>query len=423
MHESILLSTRQSGQTLGSIVASARNIYVSACSSEIETVPEILREHRPLNARVTGVFSPMVNRRSYADAELGIRVRTVLLTKALKRDMALGLVDHCPWRYSMIDQWLCAPDRFDTALVMMSPPDAAGNCSLGVQTDFLPSFLHQVERVVGFINPHMPRTTGDAAVPYASLAAVVDHDAPLPTMVDRAADETAIAIARRIVELVPDNAAVQFGVGQIPSQVIAALSGHRGLSVHSGVVDDNILALEASGALDPDVPIVTGTAVGTKALYDAIDGNDRFSFRRVGHTHSHPVISGKPRFMAINSVLQADLLGQISSEFSGGKLVATPGGLPDFVRGALASEGGRSIVAVRARTGPGHSNGIVALLDRPSAATVSGNDADVLVTEFGTAELRGLTFDERAAAVIKVAAPEDRETLESQWSQMRSSFF
>ena len=417
------MSTGLSGQTLGSIVASARNIYVSACSSEIESVPEILREHRPVGANVTGVFSPMVNRRSYVDVELGIRVRTVLLTKALKRDMALGLVDHCPWRYSMVDQWICAPGRFDTALVMMSPPDAAGNCSLGVQTDFLPSFLHQVERVVGFINPQMPRTAGDTAVPYASLAAVVDHDAPLPTMVDRAADETAIRIARSIVELVPDHATVQFGIGQIPSQVIAALAGHRGLKVHSGVVDDNILVLEASGALDPGSPIVTGTVVGTRALYDAVDRNDRFSCRRVGYTHSHAVISGTPRFMAINSVLQADLLGQISSEFSGGKLVATPGGLPDFVRGALASEGGRSIVAVRARTGPGHSNGIVPLLDSPSAATVPGNDADVLITEFGVAELRGLTFDERAKAVIAIAAPEDREHLERQWSQLRSSFF
>ncbi len=417
------MSTGRSGQTLGSIVESARNIYVSACSAEIETMPEILREHRPQNAAITGVFSPMVNRRSYADAELNLRVRTFLLTKALKADMARGLVDHCPWRYSMIDQWLSAPGRFDTALVMMSPPDATGNCSLGVQTDFLPSFLHRVDRVVGFINPQMPRTTGDAAVPYAALSAVVDHDTPLPTMVDRAADETAIRIAHRIVELVPDHATVQFGIGQIPSQVIAALSGHRGLSVHSGVVDDNILALAASGALAPDAPIVTGTAVGTKALYDAIDGNDRFSFRSVAHTHSHAVISARPCFMAINSVLQADLLGQISSEFSGGRLVATPGGLPDFVRGALASDGGRSIVAVRARTGPGHSNGIVALLDTPSAATVAGSDADVLVTEFGTAQLRGLTFDERAAAVIQVAAPEDRENLEKQWSQMRSSFF
>ena len=406
---------------LSAIVSGARNIYVSACASEIETVPDLLRECRPQDATVTGVFSPMVNHRSYVDRELGLRVRSFLLTKALKRDLATGLVDHCPWRYGMINRWITAPGRFDTALVMMTPPDAAGNCSLGVQADFFPSFIDQVERVVGFINPNLPRTSGHATVPYRALACVVDHDAPIPTMAMRSPDAAAIEIARRVVELVPDGATVQFGIGQIPSQVIAALIGHRNLRVHSGVIDDNILPLAQSGALDPDFAIVTGTAVGTGELYAAIDGNDRFSFRSVSHTHDFNVIASTPKFMAINSALQADLFGQVSAEFSGGKIVATPGGLPDFVRGALASESGRSIVAVRARTGQAHAPGIVAALAAPSAVTVLASDVDVLVTEFGTAHLRGLSLDARAEAIMGIAPPEDQAGLARQWSAIRGA--
>lgn len=421
--EEAVLSVPAAKGQLGPILAGAKTIYVSACAAEIDEAPALFRAYRPQDATVAGIFSPMVNRQSYADADLGLRVRSFLLTRQLKRDLARGLVDHCPWRYGVIDRWLSAPGRFDTALVMMTPPDRQGNCSLGVQADFLPSFHHKVERIVGFINPQMPRTAGDTLIGYDTLAATVDYDVPLVAMAPKEPDETAVRIARSIVELVADNSTVQFGIGQIPSQVIAELGGHRGLKVHSGVVDDNILTLADSGALDPDAPIVTGTAVGTRALYDALSGNDRFAFRRVGYTHAHGAISGTPRFVAINSVLQADLFGQISSEYSGGKLVATPGGLPDFIRGAMDSDGGRSIVAVRARNSAGYSSGIVPLLDAPSSVTVSAVDADVLVTEFGVAQLRGLSLDKRAEAIMAIAAPEDRDHLAREWSRMRDGLF
>jgi acyl-CoA hydrolase len=364
-----------------------------------------------------------VNRRSYADPEAGLRARTFFLNKELKQHLASGLVEYCPWRYGVIDRWLAAPQRFDTALIMVSPPDEHGRCSLGVQADFLPSFLHRIERVIGFVNPHLPRTAGDTLVDYAALAAVVDYDVPLVSLRTREPDAAAVEIAKRITELVPDGATVQFGIGQIPSQVLARLGAHRHLRVHSGVIDDNILTLERSGALDRDVPIVTGTAVGTAQLYDVLDDAKRFSFRTVAHTHAYETIIRMKRFTAINSVLQADLLGQVSAEGSDGRLVASPGGLPDFVRGALDSQGGRSIVAVRARSIAGHPSGIVPLLGNSALVTTGAVDADVLVTEFGTAQIRHLSLDRRAQAIIAIAAPEDQEALTREWSRIRARFF
>jgi len=408
---------------LDAILSSAKSIYVSGAAAEIADALPLLRRHRPTDATVTGIFTPPLNRRSYADPDTGLRMRAFFLPGEVKRHIGLGLIDYCPWRYGAIHRWMIEPGRFDTALVMLSPPDANGKCGLGVQTDFLPRFHRRVERIVGFLNPNMPRTVGEGQIDYAELATVVDSDAPLNTLAQRNPDPAASRIAERIVALVPDGATVQVGIGQIPSQVLAKLVNHRGLRIHSGVIDDNVLALEDSGALDHDAPIVTGTAVGTSRIYEAVADNPRFSFRAVAYTHSYGTIITLKRFCAVNSVLQVDLFGQVSAESSNGKLVATPGGMPDFVRGALDSDGGQSIIAVRARNAGEVANGIVACLGQPGLATSGAVDADIVVTEFGVARIRDLPLDERVDALIGIAAPEDQARLADAWAAMRSTLF
>jgi acyl-CoA hydrolase len=414
-----MLNAAANNQNLGQIIASARNLYVSACAAEIPDLSNLLRQYRPRDATITGIFSPLVNRRSYVDPDMGLRVRTFFLTRQIREQLAGGLVEYCPWRYLTIDGWLKSPGRFDTALVMLSPPDRHGNCSLGVQADFLPSFLGRVDRIVGFINPEMPRTFGDTVVDSRALTCAVDCAGPLVQMRPKPPDAQAIAIAARIAELIQDDSTLQFGIGQIPSQVMARLAGHRGLRVHSGIIDDNILALEASGALEPGMAIVTGTAIGTAALYSALHESARFRFKTVAHTHSSTTIGQLRRFTAVNSVLQVDLLGQMTAETSGGPLVASPGGLPDFVRASMGSDSGQSVIAVRARGSAGHPGGIVPLLGGSRLVTLSPADADVIVTEFGSASVRYLSVDARAEAIIAIAAPEDRSQLLENWREIR----
>jgi acyl-CoA hydrolase len=405
------------------VLASAKSIYASGAAAEIAFLPALIHRCTPSGGIVTGIFTPPLNRRSYANAETGIRMRAFFLLGEVKRHVDLGLVEFCPWRYGAINRWMCTPGRFDTALVMLSPPDANGNCSLGVQTDFLPGFHRQVDRIVGFINPQMPRTVGEGTISYRDLSAVVDCDMPLNALPQRPPDDVAARIAENIISLIPDRATLQTGIGQIPSLVIAKLVNHRGLRIHSGVVDDNVLALEHSGALDRDVSVVTGTAVGTPLIYAAVANNPRFEFRSVNHTHSYNVIANRKSFCAVNSVLQVDLFGQASAESNSGRLVATPGGSPDFARGALDSDGGQSIIAVRARNAGDIPNGIVAALGTPGLATCSAVDADILVTEFGVARVRELPLDKRAEAIITIAAPEDRDHLAREWAAMRARFF
>lgn len=410
--------------SLGPSIAGAREIYVSGCSAEIAGLPDLLGPETA-GATVTGIFSPILNTRSYADPALSRRCRTFFLNDALRNDLVGGAVDFCPWTYSSIAQWLTAPARFDAAVVMVSPPDENNHCSFGTQTDFLPEFYADVPRLIGVINPNMPRTWGTPGIPLDRFSAVFEHDMPLPEFVGGAGTVDPIndIIARNVAGLIPERATLQMGIGRVSQAVTLALVGHRGLRIHSGLVDDNVIRLEEAGALDPSAPIVTGVAIGTRALYDMIDRNPRFSFRTSTFTHSAEVIGQQPAFIAVNTALQVDLFGQVNSEGSEGRMLASPGGLPDFLRGAQRSKGGLRIIALRAQRGRRGKGGIVGRLCEPHLVTAARYDIDLVVTENGVADLRGRSLDQRAEALIEIADPADQATLAENWSDIRQAAF
>ncbi|WP_051419713.1 acetyl-CoA hydrolase/transferase family protein [Paracoccus pantotrophus] len=411
-------------QALGPLLAGAREIYVSGCSAEISDLPGMLGA-TPEGASITGIFSPILNTQSYADTLSRRRCRTFFLNRDLRRDMASGLVDFCPWTYTGITGWLGAPGRFDTAIVMVSPPDAEGRCSFGTQADFLPDFYRNVPRLIGVINPNMPATAGVEGIPISRFAATFEYDFPLLEIAakDQGSDPASDAIARNLAGLIPDGATLQMGIGRVPQAMAAALVGHRGLRVHSGLVDDNTLLLERSGALDPRVPITSGVAMGSGELYDTIRNNPRFSFQPTSHTHSQAVIAAIPKFFAINAAIQVDLFGQINSEGSDGRLLASPGGLPEFLRGADQSPGGAAIIALRAGRSRKGEGGIVPRICEPRLVTSPRYDVDIVVTENGVADMRHLSMDERAEALIAVADPAEQAALAESWAQIRSAGF
>ncbi|NPD21492.1 acetyl-CoA hydrolase/transferase family protein [Alterinioella nitratireducens] len=411
-------------KALDALLAGAREIYVSGCSAAIPDLPALLG---PATRRttVTGIFSPILNTDSLADPELERRCRTFFLNPALRRDLARGLVDFCPWSYSAIARWLAAPGRFDTALVMVSPPDDDNLCSFGTQHDFLPDFLDRIPRVIGIVNPNMPRTMGSPGIPVERFAALLQTESAIPEYRpdEGAANALGTAIAQHVAGLIPDGATVQLGIGRASQGVTQALGGHRRIRLHTGLIDDNLVKLERAGALDPQAPIVTGVAMGTRDLYDLIDGNPRFRFLSASRTHALQVLAQLPVFIAVNSALQVDLFGQINSEGSEGRVLASPGGLPEFVRGARQSPGGLSIFALRAKPGRQGAGGIVPRIAEPGLVTAAAHDVDVVATENGIADLRGLSLDGRAEALIAVADPAVQPELVRGWAQVRAAAF
>lgn len=307
--------------------------------------------------------------------------------------------------------------RVDVCLVQVRPL-ADGRFTLGVVCDFVHAMLQQARLVVALVNPALPRMEGDAVVLAQDIDLLVDGDARIIDLPDPEPSTVEHAVARRVAELVPDQATVQLGVGTLPAAVALALRGHRGLGLHSGVVSDAVIDLVERGIVTNahkgrDVGrIVTGGLFGTQRLRSFAAQSDLFDMRCADYTHQLPVMAGLSKLHTINSGIEIDLSGQVNAEVAGGRYLGAVGGYVDFMRGGVASPGGRSIVAFPSTTPDGRHSRIVATLgDRP--VTAARSDIDTVVTEHGVAELRGCSLAERARRLAAIAHPEHREALAS----------
>jgi acyl-CoA hydrolase len=301
----------------------------------------------------------------------------------------------------------------DVGLIQVAPPDADGNCSMGIGVDYAADAAACSPVLIAEINRQMPVTRGAPTIPLSRFAAVVETDRPLPEAPDREPDETDRRIAAHVAGLIEDGDTIQIGVGTLPAAVLSALEGHEHLGMHSGMISDTVARLIDKGVLtgarkeiDPG-RVVTGTALGTAALYERA-GALPIDFRPASYTHDPVVLSQLRRFVSINSSIEVDLTGQVGAERRGTVYAGAVGGQTDFSRAASLT-GARSIITIRSAR-QGVSN-IKPVLEYGSVATARA-DVDVVVTEHGVARLRGLDLAQRARQLIGIAAPEHREYLD-----------
>lgn len=337
---------------------------------------------------------------------------------ALSRAGRLGVI---PSHYGRINAAFATGElRADVVLLQLAPapPGTDGAYGLGLAHDYAALAARHARVVLAEINPDAPWTHGaplPAGIrPHAFVAAA----APPPELPAVRIGPAERRIAERVAGLVPDGACLQFGVGAVPFAILAALSGHRDLGIHSGIIGDVCQDLIEAGAvtnarkaIDPGVT-VTNIVLGTRRLFRHLDGNPAVALRPAAYTHDPATVARNPAVRAINSAVEVDLTGQVNAETAGGAYVGAVGGQPDFVRGALASPGGRSIIALPATARGGAASRIV---PATSTVTTPRSDADLVVTEFGIADLRDATLDQRAERMIAIAAPEFREDLARAW--------
>ncbi|MFT4824685.1 MAG: acyl-CoA hydrolase [Halioglobus sp.] len=403
----------QSLDELSSYLGEADSIYLSGCSAEIATLEhnDGLRS-RKREASLSGIFIPGINTTDYSACSDLLRFQTFFMTPEFQPGLVRGNVDYLPWRYRDILSFY-QRKAVDVAVVMLSKPDSEGVCSYGTCADFSPIALPRARIKIGVINKKMPYTLGCGGISLNDLDVVVNIDQPLNSLDRAQPDRQAVAIAKLLGSYVEDNATLQMGLGKIPAAVAEELLDRRNLKVLSGLLDESVLKLEKAGALHPDLPAVGGVALGSEEFYRCLASNPRFSMQPVSVTHNLAKIVRTPSFIAINGALEVDVLGQVNSSVTARGYLAGPGGLPEFVSGALRSKGGRSIVVISAATPNGAKSKIVHQLTgaMPSVGTV---DADIVITEHGAAELRGKTLPQRIRAMIGIAAPEHREALERQ---------
>jgi len=306
--------------------------------------------------------------------------------------------------------------RADVALIQVAPLGRDAY-SLGVIADFTHALIRRARFVVALLNPALPALGGDAVVDAADIDLLVESDDRIAEMPDPQPSEADAAVAREVAALIPDRATIQLGVGTLPVAVAHALRGHRQLGVHSGVVSDALVDLVEAGAVTNEHKgrdrglTVTGGLFGTRRLRDFALDSGQIELRNVDYTHHLAITSTLPAFHTVNSAIEIDLSGQVNAEVAGERYLGAVGGQVDFVRAGIASPGGRSIIALPSATPDGRHSRIVPSLDgRP--VTTARSDIDVVVTEYGAAQLRGCSLRERARRLTAIAHPRHREHLE-----------
>ena len=301
--------------------------------------------------------------------------------------------------------------RIDVLLLRVRPHPKPGFFSAGVMVDFLPAMVQAARCVIAEMDERLPLTAHDALVAAEDIDVLTECDAdevlipdPEPTAID-------MRVAAHVAGLIPDGATIQLGVGGLPVAVCRALEHHKNLGVHSGVISDIIVDLVEKGVITPARRMVAGGLFGTRRLMNFADGNDMIEMRSSDYTHSHQVLVNLPKLYSVNSGVEVDLTGNVNSEIAAGRYLGAVGGQADFVRGAVASPGGRSIMALPSTTPDGkHSRIVPSLEGRP--VTTTRADIDIVVTEYGVADLRGRSFSERAERLRAIAHPDFRDQLQ-----------
>jgi acyl-CoA hydrolase len=395
-------------------------VFVPGATGEPIALREILRAdpERAAGVDFVGCLLPGMNDFDYAALHPTARLTTFLFPPAFRASFEAGRVRVLPLAYSQTAEYLAETAPIDTAILQVAPPDADGMCSLGLAADFPPLVWRRAGRRIGLINPDLPQPARAAKIPFSALDVTVEIAAPVIEAADAPISAEVAAIVARVAALIPDGASLQTGIGGAPAAIYEQLTAHKNLTIRSGMVTPGFQTLAESGALAAGGHIA-GVALGTAGFYRFLAENDVVAFADARVTHGPASLALIQRFVSVNSALEIDLFGQVNLEWRGGRMVSGVGGAPDFIRAASRSPGGRSIIALPASAGGGKLSRIVPRLTS-TTSSISRNDIDTVVTEFGAASLQGLSLDERAHALMAIADPRHQAGLAEGWATIRA---
>lgn len=403
---------RITADNLAAVLPPGGLTLVSSCSAESDLLADMVAGGGDTLAamRFSGIFVPGLNRRTWSGSSLS-RVLTFFQTPQLRAEPER--VDFRPLCYGQISE-LYAAEPPSAVLFMCSPPDENGMCSFGPETAFIPDFWRSAGTRIAHINPAMPRTAGDPGIPFGELTAFIEQDQVLKGTPADLPDPVSRAIAEHAARFIEDGATLQTGLGKVPDAVLDALHDRRDLRLHTGLVGDGGLRLVRSGAMAPGSSALVGVAIGSPELYAGLD-DPHFQFRPASVTHDLRIAGAAEHFVTVNSALEVDLFGQVYSEVGPKGAMSGPGGASDFAAAARLSPRGLRLICLPADAAKGTLSRIIDPASARGPASLSRLDTDVVVTEHGAADLRGKSHDDRAEALIRIAAPQFRDVLAESW--------
>lgn len=389
-------------------------VFGQACGEPTTLVEALIEQgeaigglHAFIATSFSGLFTPE-SARSFRLSSMGAIGALRSMTKA-------NALDVIPVHVSQIACLIEAGIMpCDVAMIQVSPADAQGNHSCGLISDYVRAAVDKARLVIAEVNEQVPYVPGET-IP-GELIDLAVHVSRAPVEVAPATiGPTDEAIARHCAEFIGDGAVLQTGVGAVPDAILRLLHDRRDLGVHSGMLGDGLVDLAEAGVLtnarkeiDRGVSI-NGALIGTRRLYDWAANNPAIRMMPSSYTHGVKPIIQLTRLVTINSALEVDLTGQVNAEQSGHTYLGGTGGQVDFVRAGSRVPDGASLIVLASTAKGGSLSKIVPALSGP--VTTARTDVDVIVTEYGAAQLKGQSLAERARRLVAIAHPDFREDL------------
>ena len=338
----------------------------------------------------------------------------------MRRAYPYGTVTHIPCNLHNFIEVYHSHKPINKFIAMAAPMDEEGNFCVSGCVMWEQGAYEVAEEVILEINPNLPRYPGCVTVPLERVTMLYEAESPLRQFPPAEPDAVDKTIGGYIADLVNDYDCIQLGVGGIPNAVGSAFFDKKGLGLHTELFSPIMGKLILAGVITGEAKTIDrGLHVGTFArgdegLYRALAADKNVRFRSATYTNDPYVIRQIDNMVSINTALEIDLTGQICSESIGPWQFSGTGGASDFAYGAQHSKGGRGIVAVKSTAKGGTVSKIAPTLTPGAVVSISRNLADIVVTEYGVAYLRGRTVGERVKNLIAVAHPDFRSDLLNQ---------
>ena len=389
--------------------------------SELHTIADRVTNVMVSNCLPLGAYEFMTNP-AYKDS---FRTESWFYTPVLRKAQANGNVSFIPNHLHLSAFKRLCYRKPDIYVGICSMPDKHGYISLSVSNTYEKEMIQNAKTVILECNPNAPRTFGDVQIHSTDIDYLVNVDYPLPELADTEPNEKDRIIGKYIADMIKDGDCLQLGIGGIPNAVADSLMDKKDLGIHTELLTTGMVKLIKAGVVNnkrknllPGKSVAV-MAIGTKELYDFVDDNPAICIMNGAYLNDPAVIAQNDNQVSINSTLEVDITGQCCSESIGSTQFSGTGGQADTAIGAVKSKGGRSIIALystamvknKATGEREETSKIVCQLKTGAAVSLSRNDVDWLVTEYGAVCLRGTSLEERAKLIISIAHPKFRDQL------------
>ncbi|HEU4963942.1 MAG TPA: acetyl-CoA hydrolase/transferase C-terminal domain-containing protein [Bacilli bacterium] len=335
-----------------------------------------------------------------------------------------GRLDLLPNHFSDLPALLRQITENRVIMATVSSIDDKGYFSLGTNSDYTSTLLADAKAILLEVNENMPYTYGTNRIHISQVTALIENHVPLPSLPEPTITDKDTRISKRIAEIIRDGDTLQIGFGAIPNAVMDCLKDHKDLGIFTEMLPSRVVDLVESGVitnakktLHPG-KITTTFALGDERLYHFMNHNPDLLMLPVDESNDLRVIGQVDNIVSINATVEVDFLGQCNSETVAGKYYSSTGGQSDFAKGVRLAKNGRGIICLHATAKQDTISKIVPVLPPGATVSTSKNDVDMIVTEYGLAQLKGKTIRERTRALIAIAHPKFREELTFQAQKM-----